>query len=514
METSSSTEDLLGEESGVARPGGPPPLSKLYRYSALFFMCFLGFGSYFCFDNPGALPDVISKDMSLTTTQFTYLYSSYSWPNVVLCFIGGFLIDRVFGIRLGAALYAFIIFIGQIIFACGSLWNSFFLMIIGRIVFGIGGESLAVAQNYYAVLWFKGKELNMVFGLQLSFARVGSAVNFIVMSPLYNYVNQYIKGRECLGVTLLLASLTCLFSFLCALILAWLDKKANENKGPPEIDEEEKVVRLSDITDFSLPFWLVCVICVTYYIAIFPFIALGKVFFMRKFGLSSEMANYVNSFLYTISAVASPLMGLLVDKTGRNIMWLFISIIATIGAHSLLAFTFENPFYAMTALGLSYSMCASALWPMISLVIPDYQLGTAYGVAQALQNLGMALATLFAGMVVDAGGYFMLEIFFLGWLYLALLACCSMWIYDLKSKGILNMSVTQRDEYEKYQTMDTTVQTEGSSRRSVSDINPYNVTQPQSPAQIRNRYLSRIGELVPLHIGHSLKHHSVYRAMR
>ena len=37
---------------------------------------------------------------------------------------------------------------------------------VGRFVFGIGGESLAVAQNTYAVSWFKGKELNMVFGFQ------------------------------------------------------------------------------------------------------------------------------------------------------------------------------------------------------------------------------------------------------------------------------------------------------------------------------------------------------------
>lgn len=72
------------------------------------------------------------------------------------------------------------------------------------LVFRIGGESLAVAQNYYAVLWFKGRELNMVFGLQLSFARVGSAVNFLVMEHLYKLVHHYFKGREGLGMTLLI----------------------------------------------------------------------------------------------------------------------------------------------------------------------------------------------------------------------------------------------------------------------------------------------------------------------
>ena len=57
---------------------------------------------------------------------------------------------------------------GQIIFAAGGLLGSFIIMQVGRFVFGIGGESLAVAQNTYAVTWFKGKELNMVFGFQVS----------------------------------------------------------------------------------------------------------------------------------------------------------------------------------------------------------------------------------------------------------------------------------------------------------------------------------------------------------
>ena len=60
------------------------------------------------------------------------------------------------------------LFSGQVIFAGGGLLGSFTIMQIGRFVFGIGGESLAVAQNTYAVTWFKGKELNMVFGFQVT----------------------------------------------------------------------------------------------------------------------------------------------------------------------------------------------------------------------------------------------------------------------------------------------------------------------------------------------------------
>lgn len=51
-------------------------------------------GSYFCYDNPAALQDNFMQDLKLTTSQFVYLYSWYSWPSVVLCIVGGFLMDR------------------------------------------------------------------------------------------------------------------------------------------------------------------------------------------------------------------------------------------------------------------------------------------------------------------------------------------------------------------------------------------------------------------------------------
>lgn len=71
-------------------------------------------GSYFCYDNPGALEEHIKEDMEVTTSEYMMLYSLYSWPNVILCFFGGFLIDRVFGIRLGALIFSAIIFVGQV----------------------------------------------------------------------------------------------------------------------------------------------------------------------------------------------------------------------------------------------------------------------------------------------------------------------------------------------------------------------------------------------------------------
>ena len=261
----------------------------------------------------------------------------------------------------------------------GGLTNSFGLMQIGRFVFGIGGESLAVAQNTYAVSWFKGKELNMVFGFQLSVARVGSTVNFSLMAPLYKYISQWYNPHTAVGWTLMVAGLTCVMSFVCAVILGLMDKRAERILKKASVTDTGETFTFRDVLSFPTSFWLLSIVCLAYYVAIFPFISLGQVFFMKKFDFSSSNANFITGLIYLLSAPASPLLGILIDKTGRNVMYCTVSIVVTLICHVMLAFTFINPYVAIVLMGLSYSLLASALWPIAALVIPEYQLGTAYG---------------------------------------------------------------------------------------------------------------------------------------
>lgn len=414
-----------------------------FRFIALFFMCFLGFGSYFCYDTPGSLQDYIKDEMKVDTVQFTSLYSLYSWPNVVLCFVGGFLIDKVFGIRWGTIIFSSIVTGGQFVYALGALVNHFWLMQLGRFIFGIGGESLAVAQNTYTVSWFKGKELNTVFGLQLSMARVGSTVNFLTMVPLYEWVQTFSEGYQALGYALIFAGITCVFSLGCALILGVLDKKRSKALHLDAAESGEKI-KLSDILTFPVSFWLISVICVAYYVAIFPFIGLAKVFFMRKYDLDASTANSVSSVVYLISAIASPILGNLVDRLGRNVTWVFMAVLVTLGCHAMLTFTFWNPFIPMSILGLAYSLLASALWPMVALIIPEHQLGTAYGIMQSVQNLGLAVVSILSGLIVDTCGYMMLEVFYMVWLCIALVATIAIALVDSAGDGYLLMSAATR----------------------------------------------------------------------
>lgn len=114
-------------KEGCMAPNGPGS-----RMIALLLMSLVGFGAFFCFDNPGALQQEVKKELGLTTAQFASLYSWYSWPNVFLPVIGGFLIDRVLGVRLGLVIFSSFILAGQIVLSIGGFLDTLWFMDVGR----------------------------------------------------------------------------------------------------------------------------------------------------------------------------------------------------------------------------------------------------------------------------------------------------------------------------------------------------------------------------------------------
>ncbi|KAM7534093.1 hypothetical protein Aperf_G00000108956 [Anoplocephala perfoliata] len=435
----------------------------------------MSFGSYFCYDNPAALQEVFLTDLHLTVTQFMNLYAFYSWPNVVLSFVGGFFIDRVIGIRWGAILFACIIFVGQCVFAAGAFASSVYLMYFARFLFGIGGESLSVAQNAYATAWYSANELNFVFGLSLSMARIGSTVNMNTMRLLHKAIGSrfHVSERTQMGITLLIASSTCLFSLCCALSLSYFYKRHLRAKNmvvlqiTPEAEAftqdiqpgtseavvqqehlDQEKIKFRDILHFPAPIWLICAICVAYYVAVFPFISLGLVFYRRKFELDASEAAVVNSLIFIISAVASPLVGLAVDWIGYSLTWVTSGVALASVCHAIFAFASHgvSPVAVTAFLGLSYSILASSLWPMVGAVLPQHQRATAYGLIQSIQNLGLGLISILTGFIVDSKGYFVLELFFLLCTSVALLATACLVLWDSRNGYKLNSRSKRRQK--------------------------------------------------------------------
>jgi len=189
------------------------------RWCMLFMACRFLLGSYFCYDNPGPLETQLEEDFHIDSTQYSLLYTVYSMPNMVLPIFGGLFLDRI-GIRAGLLLFTCILTVGQFVFMMGGYQHSYSWMIAGRVIFGMGGECMCVAQSAIVSVWFKGKELAFALGVNMSISRLGSVANAAIVPAVYD--------QSGLGVALLVGFGICIFSLFNAIGLIYLDKKAEE----------------------------------------------------------------------------------------------------------------------------------------------------------------------------------------------------------------------------------------------------------------------------------------------
>ena len=99
--------------------------------------------------------DLLSRRHRLTETEWSALYSVYSVPNIILPLLGGIFVDKV-GIRFALILFCFATTLGQLIFSKGGFEDSYMTMLLGRFIFGLGGECMGVANYAIIQSWFKG----------------------------------------------------------------------------------------------------------------------------------------------------------------------------------------------------------------------------------------------------------------------------------------------------------------------------------------------------------------------
>src|ERR1700721_3939452 len=94
----------------------------------------------------------------------------YSFPNIFTVVIGGFIIDRL-GLGKSVNILCVLFFVGPAITAATS---HLAVMAAGRLIFGMGAESLNVASTTALARWFRGKELSFALGLNLTASRLGT----------------------------------------------------------------------------------------------------------------------------------------------------------------------------------------------------------------------------------------------------------------------------------------------------------------------------------------------------
>src|SRR5579872_6552730 len=118
-----------------------PEPSRLYRWLVLIFVSLAMFGSYYAYDALSPLADVLKQQLGFSDVDIGFLQFMYSFPNIFTVVIGGFIIDRM-GLRKALMIFGILCLVGPAITASsGALW----VMALGRLIFGMGAESLNVA---------------------------------------------------------------------------------------------------------------------------------------------------------------------------------------------------------------------------------------------------------------------------------------------------------------------------------------------------------------------------------
>src|SRR5579859_1115968 len=129
---------LMGEAARID-PARPEP-SRLYRWAVLIFISLAMFGNYYVYDCIAPIADLLAKQLHFSDSNIGLLQAIYSIPNVFMVLIGGVIVDRI-GTRKSIFIFGVLCLIGAII---PALSGSLYIMAAGRLVFGLGAESLIV----------------------------------------------------------------------------------------------------------------------------------------------------------------------------------------------------------------------------------------------------------------------------------------------------------------------------------------------------------------------------------
>jgi MFS family permease len=381
----------LGPLSGTSTRPAP---TRLYRWIVLIFVSLAMFGNYYVYDALSPLADVLKQQLGFSDANIGLLQAIYSFPNIFTVLIGGVLIDRL-GLRKSLMTFGVLCLIGPAITVASShLW----LMATGRLIFGMGAESLIVAVTTALAKWFKGKELSFAFGVNLTIARLGSfaALN----SPTWAR-SAYVNWRWPFMIALA-------FSTLCVIgaLIYWIMEIHAEKTYELGEASTDKVV-FGDLFKFGVSYWYIVSLCIVFYSAIFPFQTFAVKFFMDVHGASREVGGFLSSILTLFAMIATPLFGLLADRVGKRALFMMFGSLLLIPVYLMMAYMHSSshivlhiPFFGvwdlpalllltMAMMGVAFSLIPALMWPSVAYIVDQSKLGTAYGLMTMIQNIGL-----------------------------------------------------------------------------------------------------------------------------
>jgi MFS family permease len=375
----------------MTTPQLPQP-PRAFRWTVLVLISLAMFGNYYIYDAISPLADLLALQLGFTDSNIGLLQAIYSIPNVFMVLIGGFIIDRL-GTKKSTLIFAVLCLLGAAITASSGKLE---IMAAGRLVFGLGAESLIVAVTTAIAKWFKGKELSFAFGINLTIARLGSfaALNSPTWAKHY-----YTNWQLPLFITVA-AGVIC----VAGALLYWiLEDNATKKYQVGQPGATDKVV-IRDIFKFSTSYWFIVALCITFYSGIFPFQTFAVKFFIEAHGTTREFGGFLSSILTLFAMIATPLFGLLVDRIGKRSLFMMFGSILLIPVYLILAYSHISLYIPMAMMGIAFSLIPAIMWPSVAYIVDESKLGTAYGLMTMIQNIGLAGFNLLVGWANDYAG--------------------------------------------------------------------------------------------------------------
>ena len=290
------------------------------------------------------------------------------------------------------------------------------MAMFGFMIFGCGCEMAGTTVSKILAKWFKGKEMALAMGLEMAIARVGV---FAAMwaAPKFAASFALADGTQSVVAPLLFASCLLVVGLLNFLIFNVMDSKFDKQlRAIGEVSDEgnDEEFHISDLGQIlkSKMFWIIALLCVLYYSAIFPFQRFATNFLEETLQISNDEAAGMFKWFPILAMVLTPFLGAFIDNKGKGASMMLIGALIMIGCHSIFAFVLPSvPSKALAlctilVLGVSFSLVPASMWPSVPKIIDEKVLGSAYCLIFLVQNIGLCLVPLLIGKLrVATGGY-------------------------------------------------------------------------------------------------------------
>lgn len=430
--------------------------SAAARWTALVLIALAMFFAYMFVDVMSPLQSLIESERGWDSGVFgTYAASEYILNVCGFLILAGIILDKC-GIRFTGILSTSLMVIGASIKYIGvsdwfratamcswldSWWTtlpgSAKMASFGFMVFGCGCEMAGITVSKAIAKWFKGKEMALAMGLEMAIARLGVFAVFSVSPKIATQFDNSVVAPIAFCTVLLIIGL---INFI---VFSVMDAKLDKQLGEANSDEPTEEFKVSDLGRIfsSKMFWIVALLCVLYYSAIFPFQRYATNYLEVTLHIEKEAAADLFRWFPILAMILTPVLGSFLDHKGKGATMLMLGSLIMIACHLSFAFLlpiYPNEWFALliiVILGVSFSLVPAALWPSVPKIIDPVILGSAYSLIFWIQNIGLCFVPLIIGMTLKAtGGYLVPMLIFASLGVLALILSFALKAFD-KKKG-------------------------------------------------------------------------------